>query len=73
MNPLKDWVTVAPGADQTVSEVARALLALADPADVRTQRGGREFLVPPEVAEAYTASLATSETKARRGRKVAEK
>lgn len=73
MNPLADWVTVAPGAGQTVGEVARALLALADPADVRTQRGGREFLVPPEVAEAYTASLAPTESKPRRGRKVATK
>jgi hypothetical protein len=37
-----------------VAAVARALLDLADtPADVRTQRGGTEFLVPEALADKY--------------------
>lgn len=65
-NPRADWVIVAPGTDQTPADVARALLAIADPADVMTQSGGREFLVPPEVADAYNQP---KKTPARRGRK----
>lgn len=49
-----DWQVIVPGAGE-VQEVARLLLSLADdPADVRTQRGGAEFLVPPYLADRFT-------------------
>lgn len=51
---VSDWVSVVPGAGET-REVAVLLLALADsPDDVRTVRGGSEFLVAPYVAERFT-------------------
>lgn len=50
-----DWIPVVVGTDQSVPEVARALLLLADDArDVRTSHGGRSFRVAPYVAERYT-------------------
>ena len=50
-----DWTSVVPAPGEA-SVVARELLALADdPADVRTARGGNEFLVPPYLADRYTA------------------
>lgn len=49
-----DWTTVIP-APGDVPATARALLALArDPGDVRTRRGGTEFLIPPYLADLYT-------------------
>jgi hypothetical protein len=66
-NPRAHWVIVAPGTEQTPADVARALLAIADPADVLTQSGGREFLVPPEVADAYNQPK--TKTSSRRARK----
>jgi hypothetical protein len=49
-----DWVAVVPGEGE-LRDVAVLLLALAeDPADVRTVRGGNEFLVAPYVAERFT-------------------
>lgn len=55
MSRYEDWVTVAPGPDETPAGVAGALLALAtDPqTQVRTIAGGTLFLVHPDVAEAY--------------------
>ena len=51
---MSDWQPIVPGAGEA-QEVARLLLALADdPAHVRTQRGGSEFLVPPYLAERFT-------------------
>lgn len=50
-----DWVTIVPAKGQA-KEAARALLDLSpDPRDVRVQGNGSEFLVPPELADAYTA------------------
>ncbi len=50
---MNDWIAVVPGS-RPVADVARELLALAaDPADVRTARGGNEFLVPPYLANLY--------------------
>lgn len=47
------WVTIVPAPGETAG-TARALLALAgDPRDVVSQRGGTEFLVPPEIADVY--------------------
>jgi hypothetical protein len=52
---MKDWTTVVPAAG-AVKETAQTLLSLAEhPNDVRTVRGGMEFLVAPYVAERYTA------------------
>lgn len=52
-----EWVSVVPGPGE-IKDVARALLALADdPADVRTQRNGSEFLVPADVADRYNAPV----------------
>lgn len=48
------WISVVPGSGE-VRDTAVLLLALADdPADVRTVRGGSEFLVAPYVAERFT-------------------
>ena len=48
-----DWVTVIPERG-AIADTARALIALArSPYDVRTARGGREFRVPPYLADAY--------------------
>lgn len=56
MNPYAEWATVAPEGDETVSGLAGALLALADdPSHVRSVKGGRAFLVHPDVAERWTA------------------
>lgn len=53
------WVVVIPAPGQ-VAETARALLAIApDPAEVRTQRGGTEFLVPADVAEQFNTPAPT--------------
>lgn len=50
-----DWIVVIPGPDE-VQATARALLALAsDPSHVRTQNAGNEFLVPPYLADLYSA------------------
>ncbi|TRV72547.1 hypothetical protein FKN01_29590 [Streptomyces sp. 130] len=50
---MTEWQPIVPGAGEA-QEVARLLLALADdPAHVRTQRGGSEFLVPPYLAEKF--------------------
>lgn len=52
------WVSVIPPKGQ-IKEVIRVLLDLApDPRDVRTVGNGDEFLVPPDLADAYNAVLA---------------
>lgn len=59
-----EWINVVPGPDDTLSDVAKALLEAADdPSHVRTVRGGQEFLVAPYVAKRYT------EPRSRRGRR----
>jgi len=66
---MTDWVTVLPG-EAGVQKTAIALLAVADdPADVRTQRGGSEFLVAPYVADRYTNATAPSPRPRRRAKK----
>lgn len=63
---ISNWINVIPGPGRA-SEVAQELLALApDPNDVRTINGGNEFLVPPDLADAYHA---LSKPKPPRGRK----
>ncbi|MFG2873294.1 hypothetical protein [Streptomyces sp. NPDC048338] len=53
-----DWVSILP-AHGTAAETAQLLLGLAeDPADVRTIRGGAEFLVAPHVGDLYEKALA---------------
>lgn len=53
-----DWVSVLPDLG-SAAETATLLLGLADtPADVRTVRGGAEFLVAPYVGDRYTKALA---------------
>jgi len=48
------WVPIIPGAGES-RDVAVLLLGLADsPDDVRTARGGAEFLVAPYVADRFT-------------------
>jgi hypothetical protein len=64
------WSVVIP-APGDVAGTARALLALADdPSQVRSQRGGAEFLVPDALAALYGAPAPVEETKpkAPRGR-----
>lgn len=52
---LTGWVTVVPGEQESVSDVARALLHHADsPQDVRTANAGAHFVVAPYVADRYT-------------------
>jgi hypothetical protein len=52
---VREWVVVIPAASENLKDVARELLGHADdPRDVRTQRGGTEFLVAPYVADRYT-------------------
>lgn len=49
------WVPVIPGAGE-LKETAKVLLLIAgDPALVRTDGNGTEFLVPEWVADAFTA------------------
>ena len=65
-----DWVEVIPG-QGALRETAAALLRLAgDPRLVRTESNGTTFLVPPDVAEAFTAPAepAPPETPRRRPR-----
>lgn len=53
----EEWELFIPEPGQ-VRDMARALLdAAPDPSHVLTQRGGAEFLVSPETAEAYRKSL----------------
>lgn len=52
-----DWLLIVPGKGQ-LKETAKELLRLAgSPALVRTTGNGLEFLVPPGVAQAFTAPL----------------
>lgn len=61
-----DWQVIVPGAGE-VPEVAVLLLGMADdPAHVRTQRGGSEFLVPPYLAERFTQPDPKTRPRARR-------
>lgn len=63
---MTNWQPIVPGAGEA-QEVARLLLSLADdPAHVRTQRGGSEFLVPPYLAERFTQPEPEPETKPKR-------
>lgn len=62
-----EWVSVIP-APGKVAETARTLLGLAaHPGEVRTAKGGREFLVPSDLADAYAAT--TAPKKPRQSRK----
>lgn len=63
MDRYSDWVTVVPGEGELVT-TARLLLDLADPREVLTASNGTEFLVPPEVADAYHARTAPPESSA---------
>lgn len=48
------WAVIVPESRHAVPGVAQALLALAaTPADVMTQRGGTEFLVPEALADRF--------------------
>jgi hypothetical protein len=64
-----DWVPVIPATGR-VKETAKELLALAgNPALVRTDGNGLEFLVHPAVADAYTTpSFTPPRPRPRRGR-----
>ena len=51
------WALVVPEHPDAIPGTARKLIQLADsPADVLTQRGGREFLVPESVADRFSKS-----------------
>ena len=53
-----EWVSVIPSPGKA-GETARALLGLAaSPGEVRTSKGGKEFLVPADLADAYVATTA---------------
>lgn len=55
---IEGWAVVVPESRDQLVATARALLALAgSPADVRTQRGGAEFVVPVDVAEAFRKQI----------------
>lgn len=48
------WALIVPEHPDAIAGTARKLLQLAEsPADVLTQRGGREFLVPESVADRF--------------------
>lgn len=65
---LESWTMVVP-AEGRLSETARELLDLAgDPMWVRTIGNGTEFLVHPDVAEAYNSLRSESKPFKRRGR-----
>lgn len=67
-----DWQVIVPGSGE-VQAVAVLLLSLADdPADVRTQRGGGEFLVPPYLADRFTQPDPPKTTKRPRARRTKE-
>lgn len=52
------WAVVVPESPDARPGVARLLLSLAaSPADVMTQRGGTEFLVPEALADRYRKSV----------------
>jgi hypothetical protein len=69
---VTDWQPIVPGAGEA-QEVARLLLALADdPAHVRTQRGGSEFLVPPYLAARFTEPEPKPKTTKPRARRTKE-
>lgn len=52
------WALLTPDSPSENVSMAQRLLKLADaPADVRTQRGGREFLVPEALADRYRKSV----------------
>lgn len=66
--PADDWTVVVPAEGQ-LSATARDLLTLAgDPMWVRTIGNGTEFLVHPDVAEAYNSLRSESKPSKRRGR-----
>lgn len=61
-----DWLLVVPAAGR-LKETATELLRLAgDPSLVRTEGNGTEFLVPPAVAQAFTAPIRRSKPRAPR-------
>lgn len=67
---MNDWVPIIPGASDSLRDIAVLLLALADrPEDVRTARGGSEFLVAPYVAERFTQPAEPEPSPRRRSRK----
>lgn len=52
------WALVVPPSAEEVAVTAKTLLRMANAApDVRSQRGGREFLVPAELAQKYNKTL----------------
>ena len=63
------WVPVIPGAG-LLKETAQMLLAIAqDPALVRTDGNGTEFLVPSWVADSFAAPAKPPQKRAPRARK----
>lgn len=66
------WVPVVPGADE-LKETAKVLLLIAgDPALVRTDGNGTEFLVPEWVADAFTTPAEPVRRRNSRARKTEE-
>lgn len=67
-----DWVElILPR--QGAKDILRALLELApDVSDVRTQGNGDSVLVPPDLADAYHASVAPPKPRKTRARKSEE-
>lgn len=52
------WAVIVPESREHLGATAAALLAVAaTPADVLTQRGGTEFLVPEALADRYRKAL----------------
>lgn len=67
-----DWVPVIPGTGE-LKETAKVLLLIANnPALVRTDGNGTEFLVPEWVAEAFTAPAEPAKKRVTRHRKTEE-
>lgn len=67
-----NWVSVIPGRGE-LKETAKVLLLIAgDPALVRTDGNGTEFLVPDWVASSFTAPVAPTTPKRRNTRRKTE-
>lgn len=67
MSIHEGWVTIVPPRGEAAA-TARALLGLSgDPRDVVSQRGGTEFLVPPEIADVYLKPVRRTRAKKESG------
>lgn len=72
MTGTDGWVPVIPGRGE-LKETAKVLLLIAnDPALVRTDGNGTEFLVPQWVADAFTAPAEPARKRNTRHRKTEE-